>query len=256
MRRLGLRFVALGYLAAVILVGPLSIVFWRTFEDGFAPAWDALTTPRRPRVQADLDHHGDCGAGEHVFDPRRARDRTEDVPWQERALNASSTCRSLSRRRRRRPRCSCSTARTAGWGWPERARNPCRPPAVIATIFVSILRLRSCRRSRRSATSRSKRQGRWSHRLADLLADHAAFDPLGRDLRRHPHDRPLPQASTASVAVVSGRLQGQTETATLRCRSATRASISPAPTRSPSCWRACDSRPRRDDRHTTERRTA
>jgi len=42
--RLGLRFVALGYLA-VILVGPLSIVFWRTFEDGFGAALDALTTP-------------------------------------------------------------------------------------------------------------------------------------------------------------------------------------------------------------------
>ena len=42
--RLGLRFVALLYLA-VILVGPLAIVFWRTFEDGFGPAWDALTTP-------------------------------------------------------------------------------------------------------------------------------------------------------------------------------------------------------------------
>jgi sulfate/thiosulfate transport system permease protein len=42
--RLGLRFVALGYLM-IILVGPLAIVFWRTFEDGFAPAWDALTTP-------------------------------------------------------------------------------------------------------------------------------------------------------------------------------------------------------------------
>ena len=38
------RFVALGYLAA-ILVGPLAIVFWRTFEDGFQPAWDALTSP-------------------------------------------------------------------------------------------------------------------------------------------------------------------------------------------------------------------
>ncbi len=42
--RLGLRAIALLYLA-VILVGPLAIVFWRTFEDGFAPAWDALTTP-------------------------------------------------------------------------------------------------------------------------------------------------------------------------------------------------------------------
>ena len=29
----------------MILVGPLAIVFWRTFEDGFGPAWDALTTP-------------------------------------------------------------------------------------------------------------------------------------------------------------------------------------------------------------------
>lgn len=42
--RLGLRFVALGYLA-VILVGPLAIVFWRTFEPGLAPAWNALSQP-------------------------------------------------------------------------------------------------------------------------------------------------------------------------------------------------------------------
>jgi sulfate transport system permease protein len=43
-RRYGLRVVALGYLA-VILVGPLAIVFWRTFEDGIGPARDALTSP-------------------------------------------------------------------------------------------------------------------------------------------------------------------------------------------------------------------
>jgi sulfate/thiosulfate transport system permease protein len=43
-QRLGLRFVAFGYLA-VILVGPLAVVFWRTFENGVGPAWDALTTP-------------------------------------------------------------------------------------------------------------------------------------------------------------------------------------------------------------------
>ena len=42
--KIGLRLVAMSYLA-IILVGPLAIVFWRTFEDGFAPAWDALTTP-------------------------------------------------------------------------------------------------------------------------------------------------------------------------------------------------------------------
>jgi sulfate/thiosulfate transport system permease protein len=42
--RLGLRFVALAYLS-VILVGPLAIVFWRTFEHGLAPAWNALSQP-------------------------------------------------------------------------------------------------------------------------------------------------------------------------------------------------------------------
>jgi sulfate transport system permease protein len=32
------------YLAA-ILVGPVAMVFWRTFEPGFAPAWHALSAP-------------------------------------------------------------------------------------------------------------------------------------------------------------------------------------------------------------------
>jgi sulfate/thiosulfate transport system permease protein len=41
--RVGLRLVALSYLA-LILVGPLAIVFWRTFHD-LGPAWDALTAP-------------------------------------------------------------------------------------------------------------------------------------------------------------------------------------------------------------------
>ena len=44
MRRYTLRFVALFYLAA-ILIAPLGIVFYRTFEDGLRPAWEALSTP-------------------------------------------------------------------------------------------------------------------------------------------------------------------------------------------------------------------
>ncbi|MCY7301883.1 MAG: sulfate ABC transporter permease subunit CysW [Thermoleophilia bacterium] len=43
MRRYALRFVALGYLAA-ILIAPLGVVFYRTFQDGFASAWEALST--------------------------------------------------------------------------------------------------------------------------------------------------------------------------------------------------------------------
>ena len=43
MRRLGLRVVALGYLAA-ILAGPVSLVFYRAFEHGFDAFWAAITT--------------------------------------------------------------------------------------------------------------------------------------------------------------------------------------------------------------------
>src|SRR6266536_2705308 len=39
-----LRFASLGYLA-VLLVVPVGFVFWRTFEHGFGPAWDAVTAP-------------------------------------------------------------------------------------------------------------------------------------------------------------------------------------------------------------------
>jgi sulfate transport system permease protein len=42
--RLALRFVSLGYLG-VLLVAPVGYVFWKTFEHGFGPAWDAVTTP-------------------------------------------------------------------------------------------------------------------------------------------------------------------------------------------------------------------
>jgi sulfate transport system permease protein len=42
--RLGLRTLALGYLA-VLLVAPVGLVFYRTFEHGLAPVWSSVTTP-------------------------------------------------------------------------------------------------------------------------------------------------------------------------------------------------------------------
>jgi sulfate transport system permease protein len=42
--RLGLRVVGLGYLA-LLLVVPVGLVLWRTFEHGVAPAWNAVTNP-------------------------------------------------------------------------------------------------------------------------------------------------------------------------------------------------------------------
>src|SRR6188768_2536426 len=44
LRRYGLRAVAFLYLAAILLA-PLALVFFRTFENGFGAAWDALSTP-------------------------------------------------------------------------------------------------------------------------------------------------------------------------------------------------------------------
>jgi sulfate/thiosulfate transport system permease protein len=42
--RLALRVTALGYLF-LLLAAPVGLVFYRTFEHGFGPAWDAVTTP-------------------------------------------------------------------------------------------------------------------------------------------------------------------------------------------------------------------
>ena len=44
LRRYPLRAIAFFYLAAILL-GPLALVFFRTFENGFGAAWDALSTP-------------------------------------------------------------------------------------------------------------------------------------------------------------------------------------------------------------------
>src|SRR5689334_7823226 len=42
--KLATRAIALGYLA-LLLLGPLLMIFYRTFEHGLAPAWDAVTAP-------------------------------------------------------------------------------------------------------------------------------------------------------------------------------------------------------------------
>ncbi len=42
--RFSLRFGVLAYLAAILLV-PVGLVFWRTFDHGFGTAWDSVTTP-------------------------------------------------------------------------------------------------------------------------------------------------------------------------------------------------------------------
>jgi sulfate/thiosulfate transport system permease protein len=43
-RKLGVRTVALGYLA-LLLLGPVAMIFYRTFEHGLSPVWHAVTEP-------------------------------------------------------------------------------------------------------------------------------------------------------------------------------------------------------------------
>ena len=43
-RRYGLRFLALGYLAALLAL-PVGMVFYRALEKGIGPLWDAMSTP-------------------------------------------------------------------------------------------------------------------------------------------------------------------------------------------------------------------
>ena len=42
--KLAARIVALGYLA-LLLVAPVAMIFYRTFEGGLAPVWKAITEP-------------------------------------------------------------------------------------------------------------------------------------------------------------------------------------------------------------------
>jgi sulfate transport system permease protein len=48
-RRIGLRSVALGYLA-LLLVAPVGMIFFRTFEHGLGPVWDAVSAPNAQKA--------------------------------------------------------------------------------------------------------------------------------------------------------------------------------------------------------------
>src|ERR1700730_3157567 len=48
-RRLGVRTIALGYLG-LLLLAPVAMIFYRTFEHGLAPVWNAVTAPNAQRA--------------------------------------------------------------------------------------------------------------------------------------------------------------------------------------------------------------
>jgi sulfate transport system permease protein len=48
-RRLGVRTIALGYLA-LLLLAPVAMIFYRTFEHGLSPVWNAVSAPNAQRA--------------------------------------------------------------------------------------------------------------------------------------------------------------------------------------------------------------
>jgi sulfate transport system permease protein len=85
------------------------------------------------------------------------------------------------------------------------------------------LRLAAARRAREVAPvleeiGDEQEQAAWTlgaTALADVLADHAAGDPLGTRLRRRADDSPAALGEYGAVAVVSGNLEGRPRPLTL-----------------------------------------
>ena len=182
----------------------------------------ALDARDGQRLQADADHHGDRGAAEHdLRDRLRARDRAPPLP------------RQGPRQRLRRPAARALAGRRRAVALPalrprrlvrQLARRPRDPGALLAPGDGDRddLRLAAVRRARgRADAARDRRRagagGAHARRLAwqtfwritlpaiRWAVIYGVILTTARCLGEY-----------GAVAVVSGRLQGETETATLR----------------------------------------
>ena len=190
--------VALGYLAAILL-GPLAIVFYRTFEHGLEPAWNALSSSETihafkltlliTAIAVPLNTVFGIVCALLIvrrrFPGKGLLNAFIDLPL---ALSPVVVGLALFLLYGRE-----------GWLGPWLEDHDVQvlfalPAMVIATIFVSLpfSHARSCRRCARSATSRSRPRERSAQAAGRRLEDHPAVHPLGRDLWRHPDDRALP----------------------------------------------------------------
>ena len=231
------------------------MVFWRTFENGFGAAWDAITAPNTLHafkltliiaaiavpfntvfgilcalaiVAAALPGQG---PPERVRRPAARALAGGRRPLAVRALRP----RRLVRRLLRRPR----------------DPDPLLPAGDRAG---DDLRLGAVRRARgRADAARDRRRagaGRAHARrvgLADVLADHAAVDPLGGDLRRRPDDGALPRRVRRGRGRVRPPGGARPRPRRSASRTSTRTSTCRAPTPSRSCSRYGGRRARDDD---------
>ena len=144
MSRWLLRVLGLSATSAVLLAAPVGLVFWRTFEHGFGPAWDAVTTPAAQHALiAHAADRGDRRAGEHGLRRRlRARDRPPALPRQgDRERARRPAARALAGRRRPRVPAALRPQRAgSAAGSTEHGIQVvfALPGMVLVTIFVSL----------------------------------------------------------------------------------------------------------------------
>ena len=220
----------------------------RTFEPGIGEVWDSITTPEAVHafwltlevtaIAVPLN----AIVGVLAALAARARPGTRQAGRRAR----SSTCRSRSRRWSSASRSCSSTGGRAGSAPMARERR--RPGALplpgdrsLATIFV-IPAVRRPRGHARAARDRRRAgAGGFDARgipLADVLADHAAGDPLGRWSTASSSPRRARSGSSARSASCPASSSGQTETLTLLVEDRfDRTSTSPGPTPPRRCWR-------------------
>ena len=245
MRKLALRFVALGYLL-VVLVGPVSMVFWRAFDQGAGHVWDTLSGPDTVHAfTLTLEIAAIAVPLNTLFGILCAlaivRDRFPgagivnalvDLPL---ALSPVVVGLALF----------LLYGRT-GWFGPWLEEHGIQmlfalPSMVLATVFISIPfvarevipTLREIGDEQEQA-ARTLGAGAWTTFWRITLPSirwaviYGVVLTTARCLGEY-----------GAVAIVSGHIEGKTETATLRVQDPTRTSTRRAPTRSRSCSPRC-----------------
>ena len=194
-RPLGLRFLALGYLSA-LLIAPLALIFKDAFKDGIGPVWDALERRHGARRQADALRDAHRRRREHALRRRdRALPRTPRGPlptllgaFIDLPLALSPVVVGLA---------LMLVFSQTGWFGRWLTEHGYQvmfafPAIALATAFVwlpfvareiiPVLREIGEEQQQAAATLGATQ-------LQTFLADHAAGDPPGADLRHRPHGR-------------------------------------------------------------------
>jgi sulfate transport system permease protein len=219
--RISLRLVALAYLL-FLLVLPVGIVFWRTFQSGVGPVWDALMQPNAVHaVQLTVIVAGGAviantvfGVGvallivRHRFVGRRVLDALLDLP-----IAVSPVVVGLA--------LILVYGRTTGVGVWLDARGLdiifAPPGMILATIFVSLPLVVRAVAPVLEEIGTEQEQAAWTLGASALQTFRRITLPAIRWALAFGVVLTLARGlgEYGAVAVVSGRLVGQTQTATL-----------------------------------------